>query len=78
MAFQQNKLVGDYRSQFIMVTTPLTNVTEEWLKEIFTDGLEEEIQVEIQVFGVDNLALSMTVAQRIGDQTICLERIRAQ
>lgn len=61
-----------------MVTTPLTNVTEEWLKEIFTDGLEEEIQVEIQVFGVDNLALSMTVAQRIGDQTICLERIRAQ
>ena len=74
MALLQRSSVADYRHRFELLSMPLKDKSDELLMGAFINGLREEAKAELRLIGPRDLAHALSLAQKIEDKNLILER----
>lgn len=68
LATTQTSTVLEYRRQFIETSTPLDHLSENTLLGQFSNGLKDEIRVEVRLLNLVNLEQGMVLAIKVEER----------
>lgn len=78
MALHQSGAIVEYCTRFEMWAALWNNMLNELLKGAIINGLAEKVDVDVRMFGPEDLADAMAIAQKVEDCMISLDCVRAQ
>lgn len=73
LALRQDGTVREYRRQFEMLATHMTDIPDSVLEGSFVNGLKQEIRAEVLMMQPNGLARIMDLAQRVEDRNTTLK-----
>ena len=74
IGLRQLSSVADYRHRFELLSAPLKDMSDELLMGAFINGLREEVKAKLILIGPKDLAHASSLAQKIEDKNLILER----